>query len=66
MNAWDYFRSFVIFLAAVYFVNDIFHIDLLQSVVLVLLMAVCVFHTMDIRDHIYAKVAEKRRNRGRK
>jgi hypothetical protein len=60
LSIWDYFRSVVIFLAATWFVNDALGVDLLRSVILVLLMAVCVFHTMDIRDDIMKKVAKKR------
>lgn len=66
LSIWDYFRSAVIFLVAVWFVNSTFHIDLLESVLLVLLMAVCVFHTMDIREDLMKKIEKKRDRRNSK
>lgn len=66
VSIWDYFRSVVIFLVAVWFVNTALQTDILESVLLVLLMAVCVFHTMDIREDVMKKIEEKRDRRNSK
>lgn len=66
MTKRNYFQSLVIFLAAGYFLKHVFNLHWLEVILLMLLMIVCVFHTMDIRDDFERK-KEKRRhgNRGR-
>lgn len=65
MTTWDYFRSAVIFMVAVFLINRLFELDFFECITLVSLMMVCIFHTIDVREHIYQKVAERRIKRDR-
>lgn len=59
MTKRHYFQSAVIFLAAGYFVDQTLHLHWFETLLLMLIMIVCVFHTMDVRDDITKKMAEK-------
>lgn len=61
MTKRNYVQSLVIFLAAGYFVKQVFNLHWFEAFLLLLLTIVCVIHTMDVRDDIERK-KEKRRN----
>lgn len=65
MTKRNYFQSLVIFLAAGYFVRQIFNLNWFETVLLLLLVIVCVVHTMDVRDDFEQKKAKRKcDNRG--
>lgn len=62
MTKRNYFQSLVIFLAAGYFVKQLFDINWFETVLLLLLTIVCVIHTMDVRDDFEEKKAKRKRD----
>ena len=66
MTIWDWVRSAVIFLAAVFIFNNFFiSLTILEAVILTLFLGVCVFHIVDIREEllvVYARRKVKKEN----
>lgn len=60
MTKRHYFQSLVIFFAAGYFVKTVLDIHWFETFLLLLLMIVCVLHTMDVRDDISSKLLAKK------
>lgn len=58
MTKRNYFQSLVIFIATGFFVHTVFKIDYWETFILLLLVIVCVFHTMDVRDDIRKRRVE--------
>lgn len=64
MTKWDYIRSVVIFVIAVFILNDFFiSLSWVEAIILTIFTAISIFHTVDIRDDIMAKVAKRRYER---
>ena len=58
MTGLDWFRSLIIFGVAVYTVMEALELHVFEATILCFLVIVCVFHTMDVRDHIIKKTRE--------
>ena len=53
MSKWDWGRSVIIFVAAVFILNNFFiSLTVWEAVVLTIFCAVCIVHTMDVRDDL--------------
>lgn len=64
MTALDWVRSIVIFVAAVFILNNFFiSLTVWESIVLTIFTAVCIVHTMDVRDDLIRRAAERRLKR---
>ncbi len=64
MTMWDWIRSAIIFVAAVFIFNNFFiSLTVLEAIILTLFLGVCVFHIIDIRDDFMKKLELKRQKR---
>lgn len=60
MTKRHYLTSVAIFLAAAFFVKNVLELHWFETVMLMLLIIVCVIHTMDVRDDMLEKAAKKK------
>lgn len=64
MSFWDWIRSAIIFVSAVFILNDFFiSLTILEAVILTIFMVICVVHTMDVRDDIIQRINKRRNTR---
>lgn len=58
MSVLDWVRSCVIFVAAVFILNNFFiSLTVWEAIVLTIFCAVCIFHTIDVREELIRRAA---------
>ena len=61
MKFWDWVRSCIIFVIAVFMLNGFFiSLTIFESIILTIFCAICIVHTMDVRDDIIRRMVERR------
>ncbi len=61
MSGLDWVRSAIIFLSAVFILNNFFiSLTVFEAVILTIFTVICVVHTMDVRDEVILRVNKRR------
>lgn len=61
MSRVDWVQSCIIFALAVYLLNSFFiSLTIFEAIVLTFFTAICIIHTMDVRDDLKLRAAERR------